>query len=183
MYSKAAFVACALVALAAAPVSFAQTAPADAGQAPLSTSGAKATDENIAHFLNDKDAAAEAANGPDSSGAPAVVRDKAPHGEVGFSVGTNGYREAYGVVTMPLGEHGSATVAIDQSRMNYRGRDLNGRSLALRLALGDVAGRGPLLTPDDVCDIHRTGARGFEPYWMTRMRQDQLAQRGRACPD
>ena len=87
------------------------------------------------------------------------------------------------MVTVPLGEHGSATVAVDQGRMNFRGRDLNSRSLALRLALGDAAGRGPPLTPDNVCDIHYSGARAFEPYWMTRMRRDQLAQRGRPCPE
>jgi hypothetical protein len=39
--------------------------------------------------------------------------DRNPHGEVWAGIGTGGYREAGGVVTKPLGDCGSVTVAID----------------------------------------------------------------------
>jgi hypothetical protein len=39
--------------------------------------------------------------------------DRKPHGEVWAGIGTGGYREAGGVVTKPLGDCGSVTVAID----------------------------------------------------------------------
>jgi hypothetical protein len=53
----------------------------------------------------------------------AVVRadpdaiDPAPkpqvHGEVGFSIGTGGYREAFGTAIYPLGEDGVAAISLD----------------------------------------------------------------------
>jgi len=47
--------------------------------------------------------------------------DKTPHGEVFAGVGTRGYREVGGVVCLPLGEHGAATIAVDVGQMNGRG--------------------------------------------------------------
>ena len=35
------------------------------------------------------------------------------HGEVGFSVGTGGYREAFGTGIYPLGEDGVAAISLD----------------------------------------------------------------------
>lgn len=53
----------------------------------------------------------------------AVVRadpgaiDPAPkpqvHGEVGFSIGTGGYREAFGTAIYPLGDDGVAAISLD----------------------------------------------------------------------
>jgi hypothetical protein len=39
-------------------------------------------------------------------------KDKDPHGEVFAAVGTRGYREAGGVVCVPIGDHVSATIAV-----------------------------------------------------------------------
>jgi hypothetical protein len=41
--------------------------------------------------------------------------DKKPHGEVWAGAGTGGYREAGGVVTMPVGDCGQVTLAIDKT--------------------------------------------------------------------
>jgi hypothetical protein len=50
--------------------------------------------------------------------------DGKPHGEVWAGVGTGGYRNVGGVVTQPIGECGSATIAIDRTQMDdlRRGR-------------------------------------------------------------
>ena len=42
--------------------------------------------------------------------------DKSPHGEVHASVGTGGYREAGGIVCVPIGDSAAATVSIDAGR-------------------------------------------------------------------
>jgi len=48
-----------------------------------------------------------------------VTEDSAPrvlpavHGQVGFSVGTGGYREAFGTAVYPLGEDGVAVISLD----------------------------------------------------------------------
>ena len=46
--------------------------------------------------------------------------DKNPHGEVFAGVGTHGYREAGGVVCVPMGDHAAATIAIDVGQSNGR---------------------------------------------------------------
>jgi hypothetical protein len=48
--------------------------------------------------------------------------DRKPHGEVWAGVGTRGYREAGGVVTMPVGDCGHVTVAIDKTEFAGRHR-------------------------------------------------------------
>lgn len=35
------------------------------------------------------------------------------HGEVGFSIGTGGYREAFGTAIYPLGDDGMAAISLD----------------------------------------------------------------------
>jgi hypothetical protein len=35
------------------------------------------------------------------------------HGEVGFSIGTGGYREAFGTTIYPMGEDGVAAISLD----------------------------------------------------------------------
>jgi hypothetical protein len=42
-----------------------------------------------------------------------LKQDKSPHGEVFGGVGTHGYREAGGVVCVPLGQNGQVSVAVD----------------------------------------------------------------------
>jgi hypothetical protein len=43
--------------------------------------------------------------------------DKRPHGEVFGGVGTHGYREAGGVVCLPVGDHSAVTLAVDVGRI------------------------------------------------------------------
>ncbi len=43
-------------------------------------------------------------------------KDKDPHGEVYAGIGNHGYREAGGVVCVPLGDHAAATIAVDAGR-------------------------------------------------------------------
>ena len=46
--------------------------------------------------------------------------DKSPHGEVWGGVGTHGYREAGGVLCVPLGDGGQVSVAVDATRWGGR---------------------------------------------------------------
>lgn len=46
--------------------------------------------------------------------------DKTPHGEVFAGVGTRGYREAGGIVCLPMGDHAAATIAIDVGHVDGR---------------------------------------------------------------
>ncbi len=42
-----------------------------------------------------------------------LKQDKSPHGEIFGGVGTHGYREAGGVVCLPVGQNGQVSVAVD----------------------------------------------------------------------
>ncbi len=42
--------------------------------------------------------------------------DRRVHGEVGFMIGTNGARGAYGAAEIPLGDRGAAAVSFESSR-------------------------------------------------------------------
>ena len=43
--------------------------------------------------------------------------DRNPHGEVFGGIGTHGYREAGGVVCVPIGDHGAVTIAVDAAHI------------------------------------------------------------------
>jgi len=47
---------------------------------------------------------------------PAGQPDTKPHGEVWAGVGTQGYRNAGGVVCQPIGQDGALTIAVDAGR-------------------------------------------------------------------
>jgi hypothetical protein len=49
-----------------------------------------------------------------------LKQDKGPHGEVFGGVGTHGYREAGGVVCVPIGQNSQVTVAVDASHWGRR---------------------------------------------------------------
>jgi hypothetical protein len=49
-----------------------------------------------------------------------LKQDKSPHGEVWGGVGTHGYREAGGVVCLPVGQNGQVSVAVDSVRWGRR---------------------------------------------------------------
>jgi hypothetical protein len=57
----------------------------------------------------------------------ALVNDKRSffgpvHGEIGFGIGTSGYREAFGTAVMPLGEDGLFAFSFDSVQFNNRQR-------------------------------------------------------------
>lgn len=111
-------------------------------------------------------------------GAPGgVTTSQAPrkvHGEVGVSVGSGGYRSAYAVSVMPIGETGTLTLAVSESKGGRRGGYGYGyggpgfgrfggyggdqSSFALGLALGEPAGQ------QTRCPEYPTGPLGFEDH-------------------
>ena len=172
MRLKTMWFACALAASAAAPAAFAQ---ADDGQAPVTTASPSANPASPTTVQ------AQTARGPvdalgfdleDSDAAPPAP-DKKIHGEFGVGIGSDGYREAWGVATAPIGDHASATVAVDDGQFNWRHRNIQHRSVAVSLAFGVDNGRSP---PPSIC-----GDPG-EPLWMTLTRREQLRGLDTPCP-
>jgi hypothetical protein len=49
----------------------------------------------------------------------AAPPDRKPHGEVWAGIGTHGYREVGGVVTQPIGDCGSVTIAVSHSEADF----------------------------------------------------------------
>lgn len=110
-------------------------------------------------------------------GAPdGVTTSQAPrkvHGEVGVTVGSGGYRSAYAVSVMPIGETGTLTLAVSEAKGGRRGGYGYGygyggpgfgrfggdhSSFALGLALGEPAGQ------QTRCPEYPTGPLGFEDH-------------------
>lgn len=82
------------------------------------------------------------AEAPQPIDGPSIDQRRRIHGEVGVAVGTGGYRSGYLVGVMPLGETGSLTLAISQTR--------NGRGYNYDPGLDlDPTGPRPLLGPLD----------------------------------
>ena len=102
------------LALLATPALAADTG---ADGAPVSTAN-QTTDQKIAAWLNDR--APDAKVPDDGRGEPLPDRpdgrpDRQIHGEVGAGIGSDGYRSAYGVVNIPIGQSSSATVAVSST--------------------------------------------------------------------
>jgi hypothetical protein len=125
---SAAPMALALAASCWATASFAQSAPAttepvaaEAQPAPPSTGDTRRlTDEQRNEILNNntvEKAAAARGELSDSDGPGRGI-----HGEVGFMIGTNGTRGAYGTADIPLGDNAQATVSVESSTFGYRRR-------------------------------------------------------------
>lgn len=127
--------------LMSANVAHAQQPAQPAADAPLS---ADRTGEQIDAWLN------EPVHGvaPTQDAPPETpVRDRAIHGEVGAAIGSNGYRSAYGVATMPLGPNSDVTVAVAgghsdgfKTRDGQRWGGGDTKSLAISLRLGSGGG-------------------------------------------
>lgn len=120
--------AAALVASCWSTAALAQAAPAttdavtaEAQPAPPPTDDTRRlTDEQRNEILNNntvEKAAAIRGELPDSDGPGPGI-----HGEVGFMIGTNGTRGAYGTADIPLGDNARATVAVESSTFGYRRR-------------------------------------------------------------
>ena len=155
--------AMALTVLACGPA-FASDAP----QAAVETTGPIANErsDDVAAQISDyirESAQADAAEGANTIAPPA--RDRAVHGEAGFSVGTGGYRSAYGVAVMPVGKNGTATVGISDTRYGksrWGGRGGDSKSLYLALDLSGAAKE-----PADRCERERAS----QPVWASPTRR------------
>jgi hypothetical protein len=84
-------------------------------------------DGTIVHRLSDADKAAIIAKSREhASDVDALPDDDLPnsarqvHGEVGFGIGTGGYREVYGTVVAPLGDDAVLALSFDQMSGNQR---------------------------------------------------------------
>lgn len=137
-------------------------------------STASDTDELIAAWLKSPP---PAALDPAQAAPEAPLRDNRIHGEFGFGIGAQGYREVYGVADIPLGEKADATVAVRDVQGRTWGGNVHSRSAAVSLALGDAA-HPP--APPTACAALRPG-RYVEPLWVTRMRTARASGLA-ACP-
>jgi hypothetical protein len=194
----------ALAVLTTATAAAAQSAgPAPADAPPVSTASSDLTAAQINAWVADPSpvrgvAPAEGADGGLSSGVasadlvPGVAppRDRAPHGVVGASIGSGGYRSAYGVVNMPLGASSDVTVAVSNEHLGNGnrsygyggygyGRGYGGgyggdrRSLGIALNLNGLGGGG---SPD-------CGPGGAPPRWGVALPTDAgLIDRCRRAP-
>lgn len=124
------------------PVSTAGPEPANARPAPAAAPETIDLDRRIRDYLDDDRVPAAGA--------------RKPHGEVSVAVGTGGYRDVYARAEAPVGQSGSVSIAIGESR---------GRGGWF----GPVGGLAPLAAPpEDICRrpaSWRTGLRpvGCEP--------------------
>ena len=87
------------------------------------------------------------------------VPDRRIHGEVSLSMGTGGYRSAYGAAVMPIGKYSSLAVAV---------------------AL-DLRGKGDGAPPPGCAPGVRIGDRYMEPLWLMQMRAASAARETGAC--
>jgi hypothetical protein len=82
--------------------------------APISTAS-QSTDAKIAQWIKDAPPDNDAADGGVQADGPPAKLDRQIHGEMGAAIGSNGYRNAYGVATIPIGSSSSATIGISTS--------------------------------------------------------------------
>jgi hypothetical protein len=111
------FLAASLLVLAGPAL--AADAAADTG--PVSTAS-QSTDQKIAAWLSDKSdpvAVPDGRRDEPLADNPDARPDRRIHGEVGATVGTGGYRSAYGVVNIPIGKSSSATLAVSTGHGRY----------------------------------------------------------------
>ena len=100
----------------------------------------------------------------------AVIQDAPPrkiHGEVGFGVGTGGYRDAYGVVALPIGKASELDVAVEDAHLSKPWK-YERRSLAVNLAIGGAG------APSSCDSGIRVGDHFIEPLWATQIRGSAL---------
>ncbi len=85
--------------------------------------GRQASPHEIGDWARGVIAGAPAADDAPASGSGcAAPADRKPHGEVWAGVGTGGYRELGGVVTQPVGDCGSVTIAVSRSGGRFASR-------------------------------------------------------------
>ncbi len=108
------------------------------------------TDAQIAGWLS---AGQNSADADGQAGGPQGNPPRAIHGEMGVSVGSNGYRNVYGVTDIPIGQNSDLGLAASNS--SYNGRHGYGggsqTSLGVSLRLGDPSG-----APSNPCGMNRS---------------------------
>jgi hypothetical protein len=112
------------LALAAAPMAFLIASPALAADppadAPTVTAAQPGVSEQIEAFLRDSPAAELPADAqrmrPDEEPGPRKV-----HGVVDVAVGSHGYRSVYMRSDIPVGQNGTVSIAVGDSRGGYPG--------------------------------------------------------------
>lgn len=55
-----------------------------------------------------------------------AATDRRMHGEVGFTVGTNGTRGVFGSTMLPLGDNGAVALSFSTGRSNFGGYGMGG---------------------------------------------------------
>jgi hypothetical protein len=112
----------------------------------------QSTDAQIAGWIS-SEAGGPSGDGGEAQGGPLQGGPRAVHGEMGVSVGSNGYRNVYGVTDIPVGQTGDLGLAASSS--SYDGRHGYGggsqTSLGVSLRLGDPSG-----APSTVCGMSRS---------------------------
>lgn len=112
---------------------------------------------------------APAANGEDDqAGVIQLLPDRRMHGEIGFGVGTGGYRDVFAAVNMPVGETGRLGVAYEEFQYGKPWR-----SERQRLDVGLAFGGGGH-SPADCGSAIRIGDRYTQPLWVSRFRDSPL---------
>ncbi len=147
-------------------------APAtDSNSAPVASAGSKDVNAQIKDWI---DASPEAAPTLEAAEGPSGPPDRAIHGEWGVGVGTGGYRSAYGVAVIPLGDRGAAVIAASTDHYNGRRWGMNGQSFGLSIDLDDAARSARL---GSSCPFDRYSHGGLEPSWVgpLRGRDDRAA--------
>ncbi len=107
------------------------TAPAGAGvapvaQGPVDPQAAPASTQSIAHGLTTDEQIArwiEARREQDGGAAPFAdepIEERRVRGEVWAGIGTNGYRDVGGAVSIPIGESGQANLYFSKTENDFR---------------------------------------------------------------
>ncbi|MDB5443680.1 MAG: hypothetical protein JWP73_2056 [Phenylobacterium sp.] len=123
--------------LAASAAHAGQPAAADA---PVASSPPPSVAEQIDAFI--KASPVPALPQDAAPGATSTADDRKVHGVVELGVGSNGYRHAYIQSDMALGEHGSLSIAVDDTRFNGRFGQYRNQGLGIGLAFGEAARDG-----------------------------------------
>jgi hypothetical protein len=90
--------------------------------------------------------------------------DRRVHGEMGVGVGTNGYFDAYGAVSVPFGQTGRLGLAYDDAQIRRPWR-AHQRSLAVDLSVGSGT-NGPAACGNTV----HVGGHDVAPLWVSNFR-------------
>jgi hypothetical protein len=110
----------------------------------------------------------------------ALAPDRAVHGEVGVGIGTGGYRHAHATMIAPIGDIGTAAIAVSDTRFNGRFGPRESQSLSIGVALGQGAAINPAAAPCGA--LPNANGYGFEPLWASRLRAQHPAD-ALACPN